>query len=235
MLPVMLLVTEIWFFSPDLLSSLWKRLKKGPVFLWIVLLMVFALLSWYGVGTFQDLQGGYNSRHFTMMERLLTEARIVVWYLSLLLWPAPSRMSIEHDVQLSTSLLNPLTTLPAMILIGVMGWLDTAIQKTISSVVLWWCLVLCESGHRVEVVPLELIFEHRLYLPSAGFCLVMGCVFTSLLGYLFANRTTRDVLILNSCCFALIFSGLTLLTFLRNEAWKDNVSIYQDAVSKSPQ
>lgn len=234
MLPVMVLVTEIWFFSPDLLSSLWKRLRQGPVVLWAFLVLALVVLSFYGVRVYQDLQGGYNSRPFTMMERVLTEGRVVVWYASLLLWPAPSRMSIEHDFQLSTSLFNPLTTLPAMILVAVMGWLILRYRKRYPLLSYGGAWFLMNLVIESSVVPLELVFEHRLYLPSAGFCLAMGYLFTDLLGYLLANRSVRDVLILNSCCFALVFSALTLLTFLRNEAWSDNVSIYQDAVLKAP-
>ena len=33
----------------------------------------------------------------------------------------------------------------------------------------------------------------------------------------------------------LLFSGLTLLTFYRNEAWRDSITIYQDACPKSPE
>ncbi len=165
----------------------------------IILFLVFVLVFWYGVNTFRNLEAGYSSRHFTMLERLLTETRIVVWYLSLLLWPAPSRMSIEHDVELSTSLLNPLTTLPAMIFLGVLCWLILRYRRRyplLSYGGAWFFLNLVIES---TVVPLELIFEHRLYLPSVGFCLVAGCGFASLLDHLFANRSTRDMLILNSC------------------------------------
>ena len=234
MLPVMLLVTEIWFFSPDLPRSALKRLRKGPGSLWAILLIAFALFCLCGLKLYEDLQGGYSTRYFTMTERVLTEGRVVVWYLSLLLWPAPSRMSIEHDFELSTSLLDPPTTLPAMVLIGIMGWLILRTRRRyplLSYGGAWFFLNLVIES---SVVPLELVFEHRLYLPSVGFCLVAGCVLFSLLHHLLANRSPREAVILNSCCFAILLSGLTLLTFLRNEAWSTNVSIYEDAASKAP-
>jgi len=95
MLPVMLLVTEIWFFSPGLLAAFRKSIKRMPAGVWLLLGIVLVLVSFYAARTFQSFAAGYTGRDFSMLERLLTQGRIVVWYMSLLLWPSPSRMSIE--------------------------------------------------------------------------------------------------------------------------------------------
>ena len=46
-------------------------------------------------------------RPFTLMERLLTEPRVVIGYLSQIFYPLLTRFSIEHSVTVSTSLLDP--------------------------------------------------------------------------------------------------------------------------------
>ena len=96
---------------------------------------------------------------------------------------------------------------------------------------MWFFLnLLIES----TIVPLELVFEHRLYLPSVGFSLVAVCTLVDGLGYLFAKRPAKDLAVVSTCGFVVLFSILTLLTFSRNEAWQDRVTIYQDAVQKAP-
>jgi hypothetical protein len=44
----------------------------------------------------------YDYRPFSLTERLLTEPRILLFYLSLIFYPTPGRLSIEHDVAVST-------------------------------------------------------------------------------------------------------------------------------------
>jgi len=123
MLPIMLLATEVWFFTPELYHIVWKWLKPAPKVVWALLAAAVVALALYSVNVFQDLMLGYGIRHFTMAERLLTEARVIVWYISLFLWPAPSRLSIEHDVLVSSSLIHPPSTLGAIGLIAFSGWL----------------------------------------------------------------------------------------------------------------
>ena len=234
MLPVMLLVTEIWFFSPDLPRSAWNRLSATSWGVRSLLLLGGLMALCFSARVVQDLAAGYAIRHFTMLERLLTEARMVVWYLSLLLWPVPSRLSLEHDVVVSTSMLSPPTTLAAVALLGLLGWLILRYRKAFPLITygaIWYFLnLLIESS----IVPLELVFEHRLYLPSVGFSVVVVCALVDGLAYLFARRPAKDLAVISTCGFALLFSILTLLTFSRNEAWRDRVTIYQDAAQKAP-
>jgi protein O-mannosyl-transferase len=234
MLPVMILVTEIWFFSPDLLVSLWKRLMKTPRVGWVVLLILLLGLTFFSVKVGRDLSGGYSGRHFTMGERVLTETRIVVWYLSLLFWPAPSRMSIEHDVVVSTSLMSPPTTLLATIFLLALGWLMIRYRKEYPLVtygLAWFFLnLLIESS----IVPLELIFEHRLYLPSVGLALSFTCMVIGAFHFLLARRKPKDFMIITGSVFALLISGLSLLTFVRNEVWRNSITIHMDTILKAP-
>jgi len=233
-LPIMLLVTEVWFFTPNLHRSLWKRLKAAPWFIWVLILIGATGVSFYAVRLFQDLAAGYGIRHFTLLERLLTQSRIVIWYLSLFLWPTLSRLSLEHDVVLSVSLLDPPSTLPAIMLLMILGWLTLRFRRRFPLITygsVWYFLNLVIES---SIVPLELIFEHRLYLPSVGISLVVVCLLVEGLSYLLARRSARDLAIITTCVFALFFSGLTLLTFYRNEAWQSSVTLYEDGVKKAP-
>ena len=115
--------------------------------------------------------GGYNFREFSLIERLLTEARILWMYQAQLLWPNVHTLGLyQDDVVISTGLRQPLSTL-----IALGAWL--VVVPGIVASVIWRrgrLLAFGASffliGHALEstIFPLELYFEHRNYLPSLG-------------------------------------------------------------------
>ncbi len=121
----------------------------------------------------------YSLREFTLWERLLTEPRILWFYVSLLLFPVPGRFSLFHDdIEFSTGLFTPWTTLPAMA--GLAGVIIFALAyrkrfPVAAFAILWFVL-----GHAMEssIIALELVHEHRNYLPSLGplFAIAYGLV-----------------------------------------------------------
>ena len=57
--------------------------------------------------------GKFAGRDFSGLERLLTQTRIQILYASLMLWPSPDRLNLDHDFIISRGLLEPITTLAA--------------------------------------------------------------------------------------------------------------------------
>lgn len=234
MLPVMLLVTEWWFFTPDLPQKIWNHVKcsRRLVQLFYILLVLLGGLLF--VHVFDVVIQGYQSRYFTLQERLLTESRIVVWYLSLLVLPLPFRLSLEHDVYLSTSLLSPPTTLLAIIFwLGVV-FLIIRFRKRYPLMTygaIWFFLnLLIES----TVVPLELVFGHRLYCPSIGFFLFFVVAVLRIVRYCFAKLPPGELSKLCWSLVAIICSCLAVLTFERNMAWQTPITINADNAAKAP-
>ncbi len=177
---------------------------------------------------------GYAYRDFNLVERLLTEGRVVVWYMSLLLWPTPARLSMQHDPQISTSLLSPLTTLPSLLLIGALIFLAVRFRRRFPVVtfgIMWFFLNLVIES---TVIPLELVFEHRLYLPSMGFYLSVAALFVML--FRRAAKMLPEIEFAKAACSALLIGAacLGLLTFSRNGVWEDKVAIHYDTVEKAP-
>jgi hypothetical protein len=144
------------------------------LFLWtpIVALVTYLLVH---LPVFSE---GYSGRRFTMAERLLSEARILFTYLRQFLFPVRDELGPYHDdFVVSTGLFEPLTTLPAVagvLLAPVLGWLARNTQWRLLSFAVAWFL----CGHILEstVVPLELYFEHRNYLPTIGIALSLSAV-----------------------------------------------------------
>jgi Flp pilus assembly protein TadD len=113
---------------------------------------------------------GFEYRDFTLNERLLTQPRVIFFHVSQILWPMPWRFSIEHDFLVSTGLFSPFTTFAA--LLGVLAWCGLGVWcifqralRIFGFFLLWVPAALVIES---SFVPLEMIFEHRMYLPSIG-------------------------------------------------------------------
>jgi tetratricopeptide (TPR) repeat protein len=229
-LPMVILLLEVVFINPDLL----KRVLKNERLLAFICLFALAMVFGVFYSLFPNVLDGYSHRHFTLSQRLLTELRVLVSYIFLLLLPLPRFMNLEHDVTVSSSLFSPITTLLSLLLlvliVGV-GWKIRKKYPLISLGIFWFFLnLLVES----TILPLELKFEHRLYLPSVGFYLtlvVIGFIFVKNISILNKIRTPHFAAIV--LCFVL-FSIFSLLTYKRNMDWQDSVTLYQDCVKKAP-
>lgn len=118
---------------------------------------------------------GYDFRPFTLAERLLTEGRALWLYLGLILLPRLEAFGLYHDdIALSSGLFDPWTTLAAWAgLVGLvwLAWRWRASASLASFGIAWFFI-----GHLLEstVLPLELVHEHRNYVPLFGALLVLA-------------------------------------------------------------
>lgn len=113
--------------------------------------------------------GPYAIRDFTLIERLMTQARVLVKYLGLTVAPVPSALGLYHDDYApSRGLFAPTTTFWSVLLI--VGLVVLAFATRRRAPVLAFGLLWFFIGHLLEstIFPLELYFEHRNYLPMAG-------------------------------------------------------------------
>jgi len=221
--PVLILLYEVYFFQN--LSFAFLRRHPAAIILAILLLSGLFILYvrpeiWAKIGQ------GYQNYPFTMTERLLTEPRILFQYLGLLLLPLPSRLCLEHDPQVSTSLLSPWTTLPA-----ILGWLillAASIRfarrpgwRGISFALLWYLLNLSLES---SFIPLDLMYEHRLYLPS------LALIVPLLAGPVALARRLRWPVIYGGLVILALLSG----TIARNYVWQSPRQLWSDCIKKAP-
>jgi len=134
---------------------------------------LYFLFNWQGLTA-------TNTRDFTTAERLLTELRILWDYVLKIVLPISGKMGLVHDdVLVSRTLFDPFVTF-----IAVMGHIIlAAIAMYFRRVQPWFFLSLFGfyAGHVMEstVIPLELYFEHRNYLPSIFVCIGISVFFWS--------------------------------------------------------
>jgi len=115
-----------------------------------------------------DHQAGFSVREFSLYERLLTEPRVLFDYIGKIFFPFHTPGLSFDDFVISTSLFSPLTTLPAilcLLALLVAGFSVRASHPFIAFAILWFF-----AGQLLEstVLPLEIYFEHRNYLPMLG-------------------------------------------------------------------
>ena len=195
--------------------------------------LVLSMALFFAEGTFLDyIRGKYASRPFTMEERLLTQPRIVLHYLSQIVVPLPQRLSIAHDVALSDSIWNPWQTLPAMLIVfsSIAAALLFSRRMPLVSLAALFFFV----NHAVEssIWPLELVYEHRNYLPSLFLFLPFSA---GIYGWIKRLRHRNNWLPATiTIALALLVVFFCAGTYHRNKAWATEVTLWEDAVHKAP-
>jgi protein O-mannosyl-transferase len=175
----------------------------------------------------KPLLEAYANRPFTLGERLLTEPRVLLWYLKLMVMPDIHQMGLIHDDwTVSPSLVAPASTLAAIavwLLAIALAWRTRFSMPLILFGLLWYLV-----GHSVEstFMPLLLVFEHRNYLPLFGICFAVLA--------LLARKTRRLPKILKALPALAIVVALYGQTRERAHAWSDDAVWIQAEARNHP-
>lgn len=229
LLPLYAMLIEIYFFhfaASERLSRSFKKFWYGFFVIPFVIALVIAAVK---SGTLLALDA-YENRNFTLPERLLTESRIIWFYLRLIVLPAISQMGTYHDdIPLSTGLLSPASTLLSLIGLALLVVIAVLGRKkiTILSFGIAWFLV----GHSLEstVIPLELAHEHRNYLPLFGIVLILVYYATHTAKKISNTIKIRYLLLLGYICL------LSIVTYARASDWRDEWTLFNAEVRNHPQ
>jgi hypothetical protein len=184
-----------------------------------------------GIGPFAEYVKGYENRSFTLGERVLTQPRVIAFHLSQIAWPMPDRFSIAHDFVTSTSILTPPSTLFAIC--AVLLWLGTGAflialpdYRVVGFFVLFLPTALITES---TIIPLEMVFEHRMYLPSIALAGLLGCAIIRLP---VLAKPTYAV----GCVSLALLMVVILVTNTRAVVsnWKDDYSLWTQALKRAP-
>ncbi|MFZ3046145.1 MAG: tetratricopeptide repeat protein, partial [Desulfatirhabdiaceae bacterium] len=237
-LPAGILLIEIIFFRSRFDQNGYQKKMANGSRLWfwcLTVLVLSALLgaTWYFLnGNPLSILDGYASRPFTLWERLLTQFRVLVMYLGQIVYPIESRLSFIHDVAISRSLTDPWTTLLAILLI--LSLVGTAVWKWRRRPVWSFAILFYFLMHSIEssIVPLELVYEHRNYLPSAFLFFPVSFGIVKLLNnYDQKSPILKQVITLS---IAALIMAMGIGTFSRNMVYQTEKSFWEDAIAKAP-
>jgi len=220
LLPLYMLVVEISVFRFQGNNGL---PDKSVITFFSLVVAVPTLLALTYLATHTDSILNYSSRDFTLPERALTESRVLVFYLKMIIMPSVQELGLYHDdYSISHSLLDPPATLYSVITLGVLllaGLLLLRKRPLVGLGILWFY-----AGHLLEstILPLEIAHEHRNYLADYGILLAGICIIAQ------APLKKLNPLIRLPVPLLLILL-FSYTTWLRSEQWSDNInhSIYE--------
>lgn len=159
---------------------------------------------------------------YTVGQRLLTEPGVVWHYASLLALPLPGRLQVDYAWPLSRSLLDPPSTLLAiagLVAVVAAAWALRRRSPLFAFAVLWFLGNLVVES---SVLPIDLVFEHRVYFPSFG-PILAACAALEVAAGAVAWRTWAVA--------APAVALLAVATDARNRVWRDPAGLQRAAVA----
>jgi Tfp pilus assembly protein PilF len=225
MLPVSILLFDLFLIEGITKQNVLKYAK-------IVLLPVFVILiASFIYVDFSNILNDYKMRDFTMVERLLTQPRVILFYLSLLFYPIGSRLTFLYDINVSRSLFQPWTTIPSIFLIFfTIGFAFYIARKR---PLISFCIIFYFLNHIIEgsIFNLELIYEHRNYLPS----MLLFVPFAEFIIYAIDYFSYKKIIqFIVAFGIVIILFGEGDITYNRNNIISDDFLLWFDNVDKSP-
>lgn len=221
------------------------RLRPVAPFAAVALLIPASLVSFQASAGAALAEASASTHVQTAMSRLdylRTEAAVVARYLRLLLLPVGQ--SVDHDFPVYRSFLEPRVA-ASLALLGALAGLAVALHRStaaragrraldpgarlVALGVGWFFLALLVESSLVPIV--DVIYEHRVYLPSVGFFVAIAAGGALLAGRLRGGVDGARLTVLLAMLAAL---GLAVATLHRNEVWADDVSLWADAAAKAP-
>jgi len=219
-LPIAILIFEICFLS--------RNMEEFRGSLKYLIPILFFILLPIGLAKFDAGENKGVAIRFTnyYAPYYYTKIRVLANALWLMLFPVNQR--IEYHFTLSASLINPISTLLSLI---ILFFLIAACvfnfrrNLLVSFVIIWFYLTFSVT----TILYLEdLFFEHYLYMPLFGYSLILPALSLSIVNNLRINRKWWTGFLI------VLIAAFSIASYSRNLVWKTEISLWEDAVKKSP-
>lgn len=192
------------------------------LFLWVVIgvgiVIPFTAAALYSLISPEWFLEGYRNRDFSLAERLLTQSRLFWIYIGWIIFPDISNYGMHHDdIVISSSLFEPWATFFFVSLTALCLVVSVIAFRRLGG--LSFGFLFFFFGHSMEssFIPLEMVFEHRNYLPSLGIIIILvSCMFV-MAGFLKQQGLKRVI----SVFPFLLIVVMTFSTFTRADKWGD--------------
>lgn len=191
-----------------------KVIERLPLYL-----VLIAMLAFFATRTLTGLQetpggsAGFNVQSISSKEYLFTQFNVLIYYIALLF--VPVNQNLDYDFPISKGLFEvplvkegtvlnipiPPPIVSLIIILAIIGFaLYLLTQRTqrityhgrlIAFFILCFFIILSPTSSFVPII--DVIFEHRLYLASAGFFVLFSLAFDSFFEYLEKRRHQVEV------------------------------------------
>jgi tetratricopeptide (TPR) repeat protein len=256
-LPMVVVLYEFYFFKIP-----WKKklLFLLPIMLTLIIIPLSLIGTNKSMGEIlSDLSE--RTRLITDIPRwdyLVTQMRVITTYIRLIFLPV--NQNLDYDYPIYHSLFTPSVFLSFLLLLSIfgfgvyllyasriraMGGVRGAEDKSRSPVatnlfpyyrlvgfgILWFFVALSVESSVIPIV--DVIFEHRVYLPSAGAFMAIAVSI-----YIISEKMRirwewagRAVMVTGVVVIIVLLGAV----YERNMVWQDKVRLWEDVVRKSPQ
>ncbi|MBF0520212.1 MAG: tetratricopeptide repeat protein, partial [Nitrospirae bacterium] len=232
-IPLLIFLIDTVFFG----GSIKRKIFNVLPFLLLTLIVPLTILSSNARHSDESLlsENLFIGSHgvITSQDYLLTQFRVIVTYIRLLF--VPIAQNFDYDFPVYKTLFNPQVFLSFLFILGIVLFSfylfkksgRNPVKRLISFGIFWFFITLLPES---SVIPIaDVIFEHRLYLPSIGFLIS----FSACLIFL-SEKMKKNTFDVSGVLALILFVLLGVLTYKRNSLWQDGVAIWEDAAKKSP-
>ena len=236
-LPIILTIYEFFFFR----SAIQKRLiSLIPVILTLLIIPISILNVHKPVGAIiSDVSEAANAQaSISRWDYLVTQFSVIITYLRLLFFPV--NQTLDYDYPIYHSLFTLRVFISFLVLLCIFCTSIFLFVKSrrgndsgnrlIAFGTFWFFITLSVES---SVIPIaDVIYEHRVYLPSVGFFIAM-VTFIIMVKDKLENRELRaGYVIIPALVIAVLV--LSIATYARNNIWGDEIRFWEDVVKKSP-
>ena len=224
-LPVIILLYDFYFLKD---RPFLKRVAGPGIFIVLSLIAGIFILSGFGKGA----DAGFSVKAFTPWQYLLTEFRVLTTYIRLLFLPV--NQNLDYDFRISRSFFEIDTALSfVFLLILIIAAIMSYKRWRVGSFfILWFFIILAPTSSIIPVI--DVIYEHRVYLASAGIFIAAVDAFFRFDVYGFIEKKFSNGRAMVTALVAIALITLSAATFQRNKVWGTKLSLWEDAARKSP-
>ena len=224
-LPGALFLYDFIFFSSGRFRGVLSRWRFYATFLIGGLAVGFYLIT----EKLRSSVGGAAPGNLPSYQYFLTELRVIVRYVRLTF--LPTDLNLAYDFRPSTGFMEPAVMLSGLFLLALVGvaWWLRKQKPVITFSIFWFFITLAPTSSFVSV--LDVIYDHRLYLPMVGICLSVPLAIEFVHRFI-SSRTSFRISVPQMG--AVLIVALAIGTVVRNEVWRDDTRLWSDVIAKSP-
>jgi Tfp pilus assembly protein PilF len=231
-LPLAIMLVELLFFRPTRKKIFWIIAASASTV--IAVLLKFASVSHSVQNALSVIDEATRLQTLTTRtDYLLTQFRVIMTYVRLIFLPINQRLDYDltlsrnfMDWQVFCSFLAIVTLLLAALWMLKYSSAGAPHLRLIAFGILWFFLTLSVESSIIPII--DLIFEHRLYLPLFG---AVTAVLSAVMMFAWKGEASGRAVCIGLLLIAFL---LGVSSYSRNSDWRSEVSIWVDTVNKSP-
>jgi len=223
-LPFVIILIEICFFQKFKNMAFFKGAKFLIPLILLICFFSFLILR-FSINIFETIPASAdNDAEITPVSYLLTQFSVIIKYIQLLIFPL--KQSLDYDYSIAQHFFELTTFISFLVLLSLLIFAVYLFRKnSIYSFGIFWFFITLSIES--SIIPIkDVIFEHRTYLPSYGFFIIVSTLLYS--KFYLKNKT------LTLSVFIIIISVNAYLTYQRNKVWQNEYTLWSDVIEKYP-